>query len=391
MSERGPVDPPDLFDRARQVALCDIIRTPLFRVGKRMRGPCEICGHSAKKRGDGCFSLDPSANCWWCFSCDRGGDVIAFVAQRDKVSPREAARWLVAADWPGPAPPPPAPLEVSRPAPAPVGSTERIASDLWRQGRAAAGSPVETYLRSRGIEGLVLARALEWLRFHPHAYWGTQDGARVHMPAMVAQPRAWSAAGGDIGAATGGAHVTYLAPDGRGKCARAPAKKAWGPQASAEGLPGAVWLSGPSPMDAGAVLLIGEGIETSLAAAMLVDRPCRVVAALDLRRLQGGVLRDKWGRIDPDCPTGDPEKPPWTWPGVDEVIVAIDRDMTPGKVKVRKAWGGSAERILSGDDRARLCAALASAAWRRAGAGKVTTIAPAAGRDFDDELLSRGA
>jgi hypothetical protein len=87
--------------------------------------------------------------------------------------------------------------------------------------------------------------------------------------------------------------------------------------------------------------------------------------------------------------TGDPERPALTWPGVDEVHIVVDRDMAPITVKARKATGGTYPRALTADERARICGGLAEQAWRRAGANRVRVMAPGAGRDFNDELMSR--
>ncbi len=173
-----------------------------------------------------------------------------------------------------------------------------------------------------------------------------------------------------------------------------PAKRMWGPQTDLDGLRGAVWLTErDAPEVASLPLLVGEGIESTLSAATLIDRPCRMVATLSLGALQGGWLADRWGRIDPDCIAGDPERAPFTCApnGEDEVIIAVDRDMSPIRVKLRRAGGGTFEREISGEERARICGALAEQAWRRAGWPRVAVIAPAHGRDFNDELLARRA
>jgi hypothetical protein len=63
--------------------------------------------------------------------------------------------------------------------------------------------------------------------------------------------------------------------------------------------------------------------------------------------------------------------------------------MSPIMVKVRKAGGGTFQRALSADERARICGGLAIQAWKAAGASNVRAIAPAAGRDFNTELQER--
>ena len=92
----------------------------------------------------------------------------------------------------------------------------------------------------------------------------------------------------------------------------------------------------------------------------------------------------------------DPERPAFTWPEPPEapwgeVLVCVDRDMKPIRVKARRATGGTCQREIDGEARARICGALALQAWRRAGASAARIIGPsAAGRDFNDELRARG-
>jgi hypothetical protein len=196
---------------------------------------------------------------------------------------------------------------------------------------------------------------------------------------------------------TGGIHATYLAKvDGRWtKAPVQPAKRMHGPQKDSLGRPGGCWVVGRPdrpglPMaDGGARAWLAEGIESAMSAAMLLGGSRRVLAALSLGRLQGGWLLDQYGRLAADTPAADPAVPALTWPGVDSVIIAVDRDMKPVTVKARAATGGSYERRLDGEDRARICAGLAEQAWRRAGANRVRTIAPPAGLDFNDELRAR--
>jgi hypothetical protein len=371
----------ELFADARQADIEAVAGTPLFRAGRRLRGECPNCGASKGKRGGGAFSCEPDTRIFYCFGCQEGGDVIDLERLLRGGSSREAAERLVGAVV--------APVgrrEPVRPAaraePAQPGSAEKIALALWREAAPEiAGTLAETYLLARGLSPTIVASIGRRLRFHPRAMWGFDEerSAFVRAPAMLAQvvtPSGW----------TGGIHATYLAADGSGKANLEPAKRMWGRQADREGRPGGVLLV---TAPAKAMLVVGEGIESSLSAAQLQDRPCRVAAALSLRALQGGVLPDKWGRIDPQMIVADPDKPAFTWPDVPEVLVAVDRDMKPVEVKIRKLGGGTVKRKLDSEERARICAGLALQAWRRAGAGKVRVIAPAAGRDFNTELVER--
>ena len=131
------------------------------------------------------------------------------------------------------------------PAPPPTGDeAERRAAALriWRQCRPASGSPVETYLRSRGI----ILLPPPSIRFHPsllHRPSGRQ------LPAMVAGVQALD---GRVTAV----HRTWLRDDGGGKADVKRPKMMLGSVA-----PGAVRLA-----RAGTELHVGEGLETCLAA-----------------------------------------------------------------------------------------------------------------------------
>ena len=55
--------------------------------GKNLTGPCPFCkGGSARQ-----FQVNLVKNAWYCFGCKEGGNVLDFVAKREKVSVRTAA------------------------------------------------------------------------------------------------------------------------------------------------------------------------------------------------------------------------------------------------------------------------------------------------------------
>lgn len=390
----------ELYARANELAdIVAIAGTRLRRSGKRLRGPCPLCASGPDLKTSKAFAVDLAARSWKCWACDKHGDAVDLKARLDRCTPREAAEALA-----GVSAGPPANSRFAEPrrvveVVAPAGPDDEdawkaaLAAEIWKTAGRAAGSPVETYLRGRGPDGPVLEAALERLRFHPAApYIAGPDrpaASWVRLPAMVAIVHAPGADG--VGVATGGVHLTYLAPDGRSKTHRNPAKKMLGPQGR-DGQPGGAWLASPTGEGE---LIVAEGIESALSAAVLEQAgrpgPRRVVAALSLGRLQGGLLTDAWGRVDPAMPRPDPLSPAFTWPAAGDVVIAVDRDMKPIAHKVRKASGGTYEAAIDGDARARICAALAEAAWRRAGASAARTIAPGPGRDFNDELRARRA
>ena len=375
----------DLYARANQAADIEkLTGTPLRRAGKRLRGECPLCGASKGKTTGGAFSVDVSAGRWMCWACGEKGDGVDLAAKLWGMTPRAAAEALAGSSPASAAPRRLEPVQKLHELPRPDDDAwkAQLAAEIWKGAKGAAGSPVETYLRARGLFGPLLEAALARLRFHPAAYWGGPAERAVRLPAMVAIVHAPCGS-------TGGVHVTYLAPDGRAKTHRDPAKKMWGPQAR-DGQPGAAWLSAP---DGPGELVVAEGIESALSAAVLLQaedgQPRRVVAALSLGRLQGGSAADKWGRRDPDLPAPYLESPAFTWPDAGAVAIAVDRDMKGVRIRVRKGYGGTTDRVIDSDKRASICGALAAAAWKRAGASAARTVAPGPGRDFNDELRAR--
>lgn len=388
-----------IFERARRADIRKVVGTKLYGGGRRLRGECPLCGRGKGDGSAGPFSINASTGNWCCFGCGAGsakgayggGDLIELEHLLRGVGGEtllDAARRLAGGEL---RPARPAAKAESSPRPRDGGEdwTAAVSVRLWREAGPAEGTPVETYLRARGLFGPVLAAMLRQARYHPAAYHSGPAAAPVLLPAMVFavhSPLGW----------TGGVHATYLAPDGRGKAARVPAKKMWGPQAhegaDGEALWGACWLTHPQ---ADGPLVVGEGVESTGSAAILLDQPCRAVATLSLNRLQGGWKADRWGRRALEVVEADPEHPPFTWPepasaSWDEVLVAVDLDMKPVEVRARKALGGTYKARLDATARARICGALASQAWRQATAKPVRVIAPAVvGRDFNDELRAR--
>lgn len=130
---------------------------------------------------------------------------------------------------------------------------ERIARALkvWEEAQPAAGTIVETYLRSRRLP----LPPLPVIRFAPKRW---HADARDHWPAMVALFT-------DAHDRPTGVHLTYLRPDGSGK---APLAKL--DQRRTMGLikGSAIRLAGGDGR-----LLVGEGIETVLSVHVKTGRP----------------------------------------------------------------------------------------------------------------------
>jgi putative DNA primase/helicase len=192
------------------------------------------------------------------------------------------------------------------------------ALSVWRDTAPAPGTPVEAYLRSRELR---LPKPSPMLRFHG----GLKHPSGGRWPAMVALVTR-----GSDGAPLA-IHRTFLAVDGAEKAPVDPAKMMFGPCRG-----GAVRLADPSD-----VLMIGEGIETCLAAMQATGHPAwAALSTSGLRAL--------------DLPTE-----------VHNVIVLADGDD-------------------AGEAAARDCA------WRWMREGRRVRIArPPRGTDFNDMLLGR--
>lgn len=102
--------------------------------------------------------------------------------------------------------PQPGPRQISTAVriPLPAGSPE-AARRLLAMSRPIGGTPVEAYLRHRGITDL---RGTGALRFHPRCYYRPDnDAPTMTWPAMIAAVT-------DLGGSITGAHRTYLDPSG---------------------------------------------------------------------------------------------------------------------------------------------------------------------------------
>ena len=193
----------------------------------------------------------------------------------------------------------------------------QVALAIWQCAKPAQATPIETYLVSRGIH----LPAPNALRFHA----GLKHPSGGCWPAMVAL-----VTNGRDGTRVA-IHRTYLTRDGGGKAPVDPQKMMFGPCRG-----GAVRLAEP-----GDVLMVGEGIETCLAAMQATGHP--VWAALSTSGLRSlGLPKD-----------------------VHDVIVLADGDE-------------------AGEAAARHCALR----WRREGR-RVRIARPPQGLDFNDMLLGR--
>jgi putative DNA primase/helicase len=196
---------------------------------------------------------------------------------------------------------------------------QEAALSIWRATKPADGTLVKTYLVSRGIH----LPPPEALRFHP----GLKHRSGGIWPAMIALVTR-GADGTPLGI-----HRTFLARDGHGKAPIDPQKMMLGPCRG-----GAVRL-----VDPGDVLMVGEGIETCLAAMQASCHPAwAALSTSGLRNL--------------DAPNG-----------VNDLILLAD-----------------------GDDAGEAAAKECALRWMRSGR-RVRIAHPPRGLDFNDMLMGRAA
>lgn len=147
----------------------------------------------------------------------------------------------------------------------------QAAHDLFQDGVSCAGTPVQTYLESRGIDDLPYIKMVRTLRFHRAVYHGPSG---KYLPAMLARIR------GHTGSPLG-THRTFLKPDGSGKADVTPAKMMLGPASG-----GSVRLGSDQP-----VIALAEGIETALSIKQASGMT--VWATLSTSGLKGLILPPK--------------------------------------------------------------------------------------------------
>jgi hypothetical protein len=392
-SERASPARDGLFRQARERG--DIAQLSGVPIGRR--GRCPLCGEGRKR--DTAFAHNRNGT-WRCWRGCGGGDAITLVAQMKGFTLVEAARDILGLPVDGSHDASIRPeseaqrrkreqeaeerrRKAARSRQASARYHAEVIAGLDAGSRPASDSNrVAAWLsKARGLPVDLLADAMARLRSCPRAlYQEDFETGEIHRhPAMVAIIE--DCVSGD----TVGRHATYLSRSGLSKADIDAPRKVWGSNR------GGVWLTG---RDAGlGPLFVGEGIETAL--SMLADwrlangaRSGRALAVLSLDNLQGGWLTDRYGRIDPDLPRFDHDRPAIAWPNMGRVIIGVDHDMKPLEVKVRKPQGGMQFRMLSATQRMEICARLASFWWRRAGGNEVFVARPALGMDWNDEWLS---
>ncbi|MBT3307523.1 MAG: hypothetical protein HN377_13720, partial [Alphaproteobacteria bacterium] len=205
------------------------------------------------------FSLIPNSDRFICFGCGNSGDLFDFLKLVEGLDLPEAITFLDENIAPStPIRKPAAPRHTEDQA-----RCTKIARDIWKDSEPAQGTPVERYLRGRGIT-IPIPRSI---RYHPNLVYKPSG---LMFDAMVVAVQGPDRIGTGI-------HRTYLRvnPDGVHKAGVSNPKKTLGPIGD-----GAARL-GP----AGAVLGLAEGVETALSAMEIFTIPCWVALGSRLDRV----------------------------------------------------------------------------------------------------------
>lgn len=349
----------------------------LKRAGREMVGPCPDCGGTDR------FGVNLQKGLFQCRRCGIKGDGIALVQAVRRVDFRGALEFLcgsaegvsederqarrVRAE------------EAKRVADAAAVREREKATQLaratWEGAVPAEGTPVRAYLTRRGIP-VPLLRALPiCLRFAPALGYTVHRGPSLGWQVIHRGPAMLAAVQGRDGRFVG-VHRTWLdlgQPKGKAVITdletgdRCEAKKMLG---SKKG--GAIRLRGPK---GGRVLVMGEGIETTLSAAVSGRfEGAAFWAGVDLGNISGVQLpaalrpdgtRPRWSGL-PDMTDAAAFVPP---PGCERLVLIQDGDSDPAMTRAK---------LLAGARRAMMLRP-----------GLVAQIVhPGKGRDLNDVLMS---
>lgn len=272
------------------------------------------------------FHDDPQPSCkiysdhWHCFGCGRHGSRIEWLAQVEGMTKVEAMNALQ--DWSGPA---------SMQQQQDIEARCAFALETWNAAQPFVGTIAERYLsETRGIDISKLPPTIhEALRFHPRCIFG----ARTYKPCLIALMR------DPVTDTPVGIHRIGLAQEDSAvvKLDR-----------MALGRMGVVKLW---PMN-GEQLVVGEGIETTLAAATRIS-----YRSAPLTPAWSAVAKGGLGRLP-------------VIPGITQLILLVDHDENG-----------------DGQKAAEHCRQI----WRAAGRAVVPLIPKQVGFDFNDVVLGRAA
>lgn len=404
----------------------------LRKAGREWVGLCPF--HDERSAS---FTVNDDKGFYHCFGCGAHGDVLRFVQDSQGLSFVEALRQLEGEASLDPGSGSGAgsardervrrsSFKRERPS-SRIGSTE-AGQAVWAASRPA-GPLVFDYLKGRGIDPRD-SGVLAVVRFHPRCpiapwrAWERLDQVSETAPAMLAPICRVLGGPGARQVVQQGLHITFLSDDG-GKARFAPRgpeghrwtpanRQIWG-EAGRGALPlpawprhahDGRWRERPEWIDDRGELIVAEGLESTLSLLSSHRRARGAFATLSLGNLQGGHLADG-PKLDPGSgsgaggagslrlwqPTPDPERAPFTVVEAGAVTIGIDADMKGLKDRVvqDRPRAAPVRRDLSGRERSELCAALAAAAWRAAGASRVKVVRPPMGRDFNDLAQQQAA
>lgn len=368
-SRPDPMQPDPRIELAKAIPMRDAVeRLPLEalrREGRELVGPCPNCG------GKDRFSINLDRNVFLCRQCDARGDVISLVAHvlgtdfkgaldhlagaAIDLDPREVARRKERA-------------RLERERQEAEAARYRLAAirdavTIWKNARSALASPVVDYLAKRAIRLPAIPKALRFLPDHPYV---RKIGGRLvtlHSgPCMIsaiqgpddrlaAVHQTWI----DLSTASGKAEIWDA---DTGACY--PAKMVRGSKKA-----GAIRLGGDP---AAGLLIMGEGIETTLSARVVAPfGPATYWAGVDLGNISGRMLPPKNSGL-PDPSDARAFVPP-AW--VRRLVLIQDGDSDPVMTRAK---------LLS-------CIYRAQAAIPGLSA---EIVHPGKGRDLNDILRDRG-
>lgn len=386
--------PAELDDLKARNPLADVAAqyVTLRKAGKRLAGPCPMCGGNKR---NGRFEILEDGMSWVCAVCNDGGDVIKLVQKVEglgftaaverlggvrAIDPEVVARLQRERDK----------KQRQREAEA---STYREAErkrlhEQWTAALPIHGTIAAHYLEGRGLIVPPLCPGLRFARVAPYFHgdevddFGRRSARVIHRgPAMLAE---FVRSDGSFG----GLHITWLAagapprklvledPDEPGELL--PAKKMRGSKT------GAFILVAPAA-DNAQRLVVGEGIETVLSAYTAHVAGGRDVcdtawwAAGDLGNLAGPHLELREHPTERQ-PNGRAKRLPGPVPDLGKPGLPIPDEVT----EMILLGDGDSERVLTEW-------AMTRAARRYSRAGRTVRIAFApAGLDFNDLLVADG-
>jgi CHC2 zinc finger/Toprim domain len=176
--------PSDQIERARDVDILEIARgyTKLKRsTSVEWEGPCPVCA------GEDRFGVNIRKRTFNCRRCSKGGNVIGLVMHVDDCGFKEAVEKLTGDAWR------PSPRSLAPPTPDVDNDNLELAQGIWDGAIPnIIGTPGEDYLAKRGI---ILDDVPDQggLRFHPRCPWGHRATAPCivarYTDAITAEPR----------------------------------------------------------------------------------------------------------------------------------------------------------------------------------------------------------